>query len=63
MSVFSIILLSLLGAYLIVWSVDKFIVTPRREIRHLPEIDERLKEVEKKLDELAKEDADESQPE
>lgn len=61
MSVFSIILLSLLGAYLIVWSIDKFIITPRRELRHLPEIDERLKEVEKKLDEMSK--ADESQAE
>lgn len=60
MSVFSIILLSLLGAYLIVWSVDKFIITPRRELRHLPEIDERLKELEKRVDDLSKTDDAES---
>lgn len=58
MSIFSIILLSLLALYLAVWCLDRFLFTPKREYRTLPVIDARLKEVEKRLEELTNKETD-----
>lgn len=49
MSVFSIVLLVLIGVYIAVWCLDRFLFTPKREYRTLPEIDARLKAIEEKL--------------
>lgn len=58
MSVFSIILLCLLGAYVVIVALDKFFITPKREWRTLPEVNRRLDEIEKKLNDLIPSDVD-----
>lgn len=58
MSVFSIILLSLLGIYIAVWCVDRWLVQPKRDLKTLPEVNRRLDEIEKKLESKKAADGD-----
>lgn len=57
MSVFSIILLSLLALYVAFWAIDRWVVTPKRERKTLPDVLARLDELEKKVEEKSDSEA------
>ena len=58
MSVFSIILLSLIAVYIAIWAIDRWVVQPKREMKTLPEVNARLDEIEKKIGTAKKADED-----